>query len=220
MVWYDPYEETGTGLYCGICESNAVKDPHRERPTQYLAFLQRKGERLARVLSDVSNPLFVALPTFLVIALASAPDAVHAPLWWAIAVIGISLASLLFILRAVFQERYSNHHGRKREQRCVPLLFGIGCMSLTCVLLIVLYASPVLIATCCLSLLNWKISLHLVGSAGAITVCALLFGPRSLWLSPPVALVGWARRRVHAHTLWQILAGSATVLLFRLFDLV
>lgn len=76
-------------------------------------------------------------------------------------------------------------------------------MSLTFVLLAVLHASPVLIATvtaviaaCSFSLLitrYWKISLHLVGSAGSVTVFVLRFGPRCLWLSPLVALIGWAR---------------------------
>lgn len=37
-------------------------------------FSQSAGEQLARLLSDLANALFVALPTFLVIAFASAPD--------------------------------------------------------------------------------------------------------------------------------------------------
>jgi hypothetical protein len=86
-------------------------------------------------------------------------------------------------------------------------------MSLTFVLLAVLQASLALIATasaviaaCSLFLLitrYWKISLHLVGTAGPLTVFVLLSGPRCLWLSPLVAVVRWARWRLHTHTLWQ-----------------
>jgi membrane-associated phospholipid phosphatase len=58
--------------------------------------------------------------------------------------------------------------------------------------------------------------------AGAITVFALLFGPRLLILSPLVLLVGWARWQVRAHTLFQALAGTAlavtvTIMTFLVF---
>ncbi len=222
------------GIVFGECESSGVKYSGMNYLLKKFELPSSQGiwERLARLLSELFNPLLVALPTFLVIALASSPDVGHALLWWAVAVIGISLAPFLFVLRGVRRGRYSDHHVSIREQRFVPLLFGLGCMSLTFVLLALLHASPVLIATvtavivaCGLSLLitrYWKISLHLVGIAGAVTVCLLLFGPRVLWLSPLIALVGWARWQVRAHTLLQALAGtvlavSVTLLVFRLF---
>jgi hypothetical protein len=46
---------------------------------------------------------------------------------------------------------------------------------------------------------QWKISLHLVGITGAVTVLVLLFGPLALLLAPLVPLVGWARWQVRAH---------------------
>src|SRR5260370_31737809 len=193
---------------------------------------QGPWERLAHVLSEISNPLFVALPTFLVIALSSAPDILHALLWWIVAVAGISVAPFLFVLRGVRRGRYSDHHVSKREQRLIPILFAIGCMAIAFVLLHYLGVSRVLIATVTAVIVAlaitliitkyWKISLHLVGMAGAVTVCVLLFGPRFLFLSPLVALVGWARWKVRAHTLLQALAGTAlavsvTVTLFWMF---
>jgi len=81
------------------------------------------------------------------------------------------------------------------------------------------------LVVCVLSLLitrYWKISLHLVGIAGAVTAFVLLFGPRLLWLTPLVVLVGWARFQVRAHTILQAMAGTAlavsvTVSIFWLF---
>ena len=195
---------------------------------------QEPWRRLAHIISEVSNPLFVALPTFLVIALVTAPDVPHALLWWIVAVLGISIVPFLFILRGVRQGHYSDHHVSVREQRFIPLLFGLGCMAASFVLLYYLNASRVLIATvtavivaCGISLLitrYWKISLHLVGIAGAVTVFALLFGPRFLFLSPLVALVGWARWQVHAHTALQACVGASlaigvTVAIFYLFGI-
>lgn len=87
-------------------------------------------------------------------------------------------------LRGVLQGRSSDHHVSICEQRPLPLLFVIGCMSLAFVLLAVLHASRVLIATAIagivasnLSLLitrYWRISLRLVGIAGAVTIPVLL----------------------------------------------
>jgi membrane-associated phospholipid phosphatase len=105
-----------------------------------------------------------------------------------------------------------------REQRITPLLFAIGCVILAFVLLIVLHASRPLIATVTAVLVActiatvitkyWKISFHLVGVAGAVTVLWLMFGPLAAVLVPMVVLVAWARWRVGAHTPLQALAGT------------
>ena len=161
--------------------------------------LQGPWELLAHRLSEVSNPLFVAIPTFFVIAWTTAPNRYTALLWWILVMVGISLAPFLFILQGVRRGRYSDRHVSVREQRCIPLLFGIGCVSATFLLLLFFHASIVLIATMTavivalvLSLLvtrYWKISIHLVGMAGAVTVFVILFGPRFLFLLPLVLIV-------------------------------
>ncbi len=177
------------------------------------------GKRLAQVLSEIFNPLFVALPTLLGIARVSAPDLPHALLWWVVAVLGVSIAPTLFVLRGVRSGRYTDHHVSVREQRLVPLLFGAACVVITFILLLALHASRPLIATMTAVIVVlllatlitrfWKISLHLVGITGAVTAYTLLFGPLFLFLSPLVLLVGWARWRVGAHTPWQAAAGVA-----------
>jgi hypothetical protein len=44
--------------------------------------------------------------------------------------------------------------------------------------------------------------------AGSVTVFELLFGTTLLVVSPPGALVGWARWRVGAHTVAQAVAAT------------
>ena len=176
------------------------------------------GLRLAELISNISNPLFVAVPTFLIIALLTAPDVPHACLWWLISILGISVAPFVFVLVGVRKGKLTDQHVSKREQRLVPLLFGLACTLLSLVLLSITGASPVLIATvvavivtCAISLIvtrYWKISLHLVGMAGMVTAFVLLLGPRLLVLSPLVLIVGWARWKVHAHTVAQAVAGT------------
>jgi hypothetical protein len=182
----------------------------------------------------VANPIFVALPIFFAIALHTAPDILHALLWWVITVVGISAAPLLFILRGVRLRHFSDHHVSIREQRLVPLLFAIGCVGFVFVLLLLFHASRPLLATVTAVLTTctiatvitryWKISFHLVGMVGAVTVLWIMFGPLAAVLAPMVLLVAWARWHVGAHTPLQALAGtvlavSVTVGTFWLFGI-
>jgi hypothetical protein len=43
--------------------------------------------------------------------------------------------------------------------------------------------------------LRWKVSLHLGGAIGSVTVFVLLFEPLLLVVTPLVVLVGWAHAR-------------------------
>src|SRR5579884_4068084 len=177
--------------------------------------LQNQADRspftkLAQIVSEASNPLFVALPTFAVVALHTAPDIVHALLWWIITTLGITAAPLTFIALGVRRRWYTDRHLQVREQRLVPLIFGLACACLAFALLLLLHASSALLATIIATLVAvviaglitryWKISFHLIGIAGAVTVFVLVFGTPSYILVPLVVLVGWARWQVRAHT--------------------
>ena len=174
--------------------------------------------RLAHLISEVANPIFVAPPIFFAIAVRTAPDIQHALLWWMITVVGISAAPLLFILRGVRLGHLSDHHVSIREQRIVPLLFALGCVICVFIILLLLHASYPLLAAMTAVLITgiigtvitryWKISFHLVGMAGAVTVLWILFGLLAALLTPTVLLVAWARWRVGAHTPLQALAGT------------
>jgi hypothetical protein len=194
------------------------------------------AERVAQAISRVTNPLFLVPPVFLFVAVKTAPDLLHALLWWAMICLGLSAAPILFIRDGVRRGHYDDVHVSVRSQRTIPLLFGLACMALVFLLLVVLHATPALIATVTAALLSlviataithygkWKISLHLVGISGSVTVLCLLASPVFLCLSPLVALVGWARWKVQGHTLAQAFAGAALALLltvatFKIFGL-
>lgn len=194
-----------------------------------------RADRFARLVSEVANPLFVALPTFLIVALHTAPNWQRGVLWWLVTTIGISAAPFLFVYQGVRQGRYSDHHLSMRSQRLIPLIVGLACAAVALVLLLALQASRELLTTIAAVLVcgvftfvittRWKISFHLIGAAGATTVITLLFGPIGLVLIPFVALVGWARWQVHAHTVAQAIAGTALAVviavgMFHVFGLI
>jgi hypothetical protein len=180
------------------------------------------GEKIAHWISVGTNPLFVALPLFAAVALHTAPDIQHGLLWWVVIALGFTVAPVLFIRKGVRQGRYTDTHVSKRSQRLLPLSFGLLCMGMVFAVLLWLAVPPVLLATVVASLvavsisllitsvLRFKISLHMVGSAGALTTCLLLFGPLLLLFAPLVVCIGWARWRVRAHTFIQ--AGVGTLL--------
>lgn len=193
------------------------------------------SSRIALLISNVMNPLFVAVPTFLLIALRTAPNVAQALLWWAVTVVGLSATPLFFILSGVRQGTFTDPDLSQREQRIIPLLFGLLCTAAVFLALFFLHADRRVIAAIVAVLIGgvitllitryWKISLHLVGVAGSTTVLTLVYGPIFLLLTPLVVLVGWARWRVQAHTPLQAVAGAAlatfitvaTFALFRLF---
>lgn len=194
------------------------------------------AEMLAHVISRVTNPLFLVPPIFLFVSIKTAPDLLHALLWWGIICGGLSLAPILFIRDGVHRGRYDDVHVSNRSQRTVPLVFGLTCMGLVFLLLVLLHATTALIATVVAALValgvatiithygKWKISLHLVGISGSVTVLCWLASPLCLFLSPLIILVGWARWKVQGHTIAQAFAGTllaviVTLATFKLFGL-
>lgn len=180
------------------------------------------SDRLAHAVSAVMNPGYVALPTFLVVAVATAPTVWTGVGWWAVTTLGISAAPLLYVALGVRSGRFADHHLSVREQRLVPFVVGLMSAGAALAILLAWHASRALLATVASVVigvviamaithgLRWKVSLHLGGIAGSVTVFVLLFGPLLLVLTPLVALVGWARWRVGAHTVAQ--AVVATIL--------
>jgi hypothetical protein len=177
------------------------------------------AEKAAHRISVVGNPLFVALPLFLLVAWKTAPDLPHALLWWVITAAGVTGIPFFFIRRGVRKGAYTDDHVSVREQRLVPLSVGLGGMILVFLLLILLGAAhPYLaaltsalvslaLALAITQLAKYKVSLHMVGITGSITVCSLLFSPWFLLLSPLIILLGWARWQVRAHTVLQACLG-------------
>jgi hypothetical protein len=160
-----------------------IEDPQLEKG--FVAAPTTSGEMLAHWIPVVTNPLFVALPLFLAVALRTAPDPLHVLTWWGIIAVGITGAPFFFIRIGVQKGKYTDDHVSNRAQRLLPLSFGLACMILVFLLLLFLTVPRVLLATvvsalaslaCALAitqLLRFKISLHMVGSAGTILAVLL-----------------------------------------------
>ncbi|TFE22748.1 hypothetical protein [Cohnella luojiensis] len=197
---------------------------------------QHAGYKLAYAISFLCNPLLIAVFLYLTISLRTASHPYEGLLWWIIICLGVSIAPILFIRRGVVRGKFSDHDISKREQRLIPILFALGCMAITLILLIFLHVSERLLATfvgmigaivaalLITQFARWKISLHLIGITGAVLTLSLLVSPKFYFLAVLIAVVGWARWRLEAHTIMQTIAGVAlaagvTAITFRLFGL-
>jgi hypothetical protein len=178
-----------------------------------------RGRRVARLVTEVLAPASFAAVMPLVVAWWSASSLVEAVGWWLVAVVFTTVVPMVFVVRAVRRGRLTDHHIGVREQRPVPLLFGMASVGAGLGLLVAGNAPPELVALVAsmvgglvvslLVTLRWKISLHTGVAAGSVAILALLFGPALLGLAVVVGLVGWARVRLCDHTAAQAAAGAA-----------
>ena len=195
------------------------------------AFAPSLGDRAARIISDLANPIYLSIPTFLVVSLATAPNLGHAVLWCGLSLFGCGVLPWLYVRYGVWRKHYSDKHLSVRQERLVPMIVTFACVVATFLLLLFIHASHFLILTLIDVLVigliaiaittRLKISLHLIAISGAITIFLLVLGPPLLVLGPLISLVIWARCRLNAHTLAQTLMGTLvavtiTLCVFRL----
>jgi hypothetical protein len=179
---------------------------------------RESGDRIARTISDLANPIYLSIPTFLTVSLVTAPDPSHALLWCCLALLGSGALPWLYIRYGIWRKRYSDKHLSVRQERLVPMMVAFACVVATFLLLLFIHASSFLLLTLIDVLVigliaiaittRWKISLHLMAISGAITILILVMGFSMLILVPLIPLVIWARCRINAHTFAQTLLGS------------
>jgi hypothetical protein len=181
--------------------------PVRDRP-----------DRIARVVSEVFAPA-VLVAALLVVVGWEAGGRAGVSRWWGLpGAVFAAAIPLAYVLRGVRQGRFADHHIPERAHRRVPLLFGIGSVAAGLAVLIALGAPRDVIALLAAGgvglvvftvvTLRWKMSIHAGVAGGTAAVLIAVYGP---WALPavPLALAScWARVRLSAHTLAQVVAGA------------
>jgi hypothetical protein len=186
---------------------------HLEDPTD-------KSTRTARVVSDVFSPPWVMITTQLLVALAVSPTTTNALKWAGLTSLFTALIPYVFVLAGVRLGRWTDRNIRVRQQRVVPILFGLCTCLIGLVALYFLGAPQEVIAVTVAPIaaipaflivngLWTKLSIHTGCMVGSIIVLTTLFGPVTLAVGAPLlALTGWSRLRLRHHTLGQVLLGG------------
>jgi len=190
--------------------------------------------RAARMLSRIGNPMVLAVPCFFAVSYKAAPSWPNRIRWWILSCSLITLVPLIHIRWGVRTGRISDHDISVREERFWPymlqiitvvatygLLRGFGAPRL--VIALVVSVSTAMVAITGVTL-YWKMSMHVAGTAGTVTVLSLVYGKRAIPLIALVPAVPWSRHVLDHHTPTQALAGAALgaaapLIVFRQMDL-
>ncbi|MEH0827469.1 MULTISPECIES: phosphatase PAP2 family protein [unclassified Micromonospora] len=173
--------------------------------------------RLARLVTEVTAPAVLVTLLTLVLGWHGA-GGVHGLGWALLATVFASGIPFAYILGGVRRGRLTDHHVGVREQRRVPLLFGLTSATAGLALLAALGAPRPMLALVAAGVVGlvvavtvshwWKMSIHTAVAAGAVVVLALTFGPRMLAAAPLPALAAWSRVRLGDHTVAQVVVGG------------
>lgn len=182
------------------------------------AATRSRSQRFAHLISELFSPVYQVFFMLLVVGIHSAGLA-QGLLLGAVAALFAGGIPYLILATGVRRGRFTDMHLSRREER--PIMMAIGLASVAVGLgLMALLDAPrelfalvgAMVAGVAVALLVssiWKISIHTSVTAGSATILAIVFGPWALLLGSVVAAVAWARVRLGAHTVSQVLVGAA-----------
>ena len=177
---------------------------------------RRAGTALARVATEVFTPAVLILVVFLAVGWHAAGAR---GLAWGLAGAGFaSVGPTAVISVGVLRGRYTDHHLTDRAQRAAPLtaaavLASAGGAVLAAagaprdVVAVAAVMAAGLIITVPVTLV-WKVSLHAGVAASVAAVLTIVFGAAAAAAWAVVALVGWSRIRLGAHTRAQVFTAA------------
>lgn len=190
---------------------------------------------LARVFSTVCNPFLTSLALFVILADISARST---PDFWVLlfnSTFFTSIGPMLFVFYLYATGKISDLDMSIRAERekvfvAFVIFFALGTIDLW-----IIGAPRILTATMAAFTASslivqwithyWKISTHALGITAPLVALTVLYGTRPLPFLILIPIVGWARVYLKAHTILQVIAGTAlaavsTLVFFRLFHVV
>jgi membrane-associated phospholipid phosphatase len=187
-----------------------------------LTFSQYVWTKVARSVTNLTSPPFLAIPTFIIfdyhyqVRHGDSYVLLRPPLLLAI-LFGVILPVVTVLVMRLLG-KIDDVHISFRKQRTVPFLWAIASYTLGALVLWLTadgnYLAALLFCYACITLtvmlINfwWKISVHATGLGGPLAGVTLLMGWAVVPLFLLIPLVSWARIYLRAHTLGQVVTGS------------
>ena len=179
----------------------------------------KAGTRLARAVTEVLSPVPLLSAMDLLLGWVGGGRRPAGLLFGVLAVLISILPPYAFVLRGVRRGRFTDHHLGDRRQRLLPICLALLAAVAGLVALALAGAPRLLlfgIETTGAGLVAggvitrfWKLSGHTTAAAAVLVVCAGVGHGWPLLAAPALVLVGWARVRLHDHTVAQVIAGAA-----------
>lgn len=176
-------------------------------------------DRWARIVTEVFSPPVLVLLTTVIVAASAASTVARGIGWALLATLFVGVVPYGVILLGVRAGRIGDHNITVRSQRVIPMTIAFASAAAAVVILALAGAPRPLIALVIASAVGlasiaagstvWKMSIHVGSAAGTVVVLALTLGAWVLLIGVPVLVViAWARLRLTAHTLRQVIGGG------------
>jgi len=187
--------------------------------------LENKNNRfifLAYLIIKITNPTFLSILMLLLIAWTQS-SSVHFSILWT----GVILSFLVILPLAYVYLRFYLKKGRgvirtdpttllkyhPEDILVISLIFGVPCL-----FILATRAAPVEIIYTFMAFLScafvtalinifYRASFHLASIVVIIIMSAAIWGEELLTLGVLIPLIGWAKHRVHEHTMMQLVSG-------------
>jgi hypothetical protein len=189
-----------------------------------------KNDFLARRISEFLTPPFILIVVVSILLTTIFGPISDKVLWWIILVIGPAVLPVSFVVWLFKKGRVTGMHLPIRQERTVPYLFTLLCITVT-ILLLKATETPAILMVLMLAYwvnaffllvinLSWKISAHAVGVACPLVVLSWKLGILALPLFVLVPVVAWSRWQLRAHTFAEVFIGSVAGLVLTYIQLV
>ncbi|MDY6876780.1 MAG: hypothetical protein SWK90_11345 [Chloroflexota bacterium] len=193
-----------------------------ERVSQTLGQFNQR-EILARYISHITNPVFIAIPLALGVAWQDAPSWAEALRWGGLFLLLTDLGPMALLVVLARRGRVTSLKHARRRDRIKPLLISLACLSVTVTLYQWLDAPPLLCRLAWLQFVQaalmtvitpaWQISFHGAAAGALVTTSLLLYGTSTWPLLGLLPLVGWSQVEGGRHTAAQMAAGMLLAIL-------
>lgn len=210
-----------------------MRAPHRPATSPLpLRVRPRVWTDTARIFSTVCNPFVTSLALFVILAGARSRGTTD---FWVLlfnSAFFTSIGPMLYVFTLYATDRISDLDMSIRSERqkvfgAFVIFFVLGTVDLA-----LIHAPTIMTATMAalaasslvvqIITMFWKISTHALGITAPLVASLYLFGGKPLPFFVLIPIVGWARVYLKAHTVLQVVAGTAlgavsTVIFFALF---
>ncbi len=178
--------------------------------------------KLAKKISDISNPPIICIPLFLIICitLSFTPEGFDLNRFISLEIVSLIFASVLPMAIILFWAKKlgTDKDISNRQDRLIPLIIGIVsyfigflvCLIfnldnfMTCLLLCYSVNTGIVL----LFTTRWKISVHTTGLSGPVGALILLLGPIGALFGLIYPILIWSRVLLKKHTLAQAISGG------------
>jgi len=175
-------------------------------------------DKAAILVSEIAVPPILSAIVFCFLSYYFIPSGKHATIIALLTLLFTAIIPALYLVYLLIVGKVQHRHVPEKEKRTSPYLLGAISFSIGFITLEKLNAPTPLNALILASAVNilvitvvnfkWKISGHTIGAAAGVAGLQAVFGWKVWILYFIVLIVAWARVRIKAHTLLEVIGGA------------